>query len=289
MSSEHKAPLAAFLVVSIACVVVLINALRSDALSTLMAAAPLPVIAGELLLPDDESDTAPAGDDDRDPVEYAVPAPSAGQADTTDESGERASADSAGDRGERRDRSGDRDDREQGQVAEDGTGQTQVTLTTHAPAAEEPAPAESDAPGRSGERSHGHGTGHDARGGAAHQPGPAAGRGDARGDRSGKGPATAKSDGPKQSWSGKRWGGPAKQSAPTSTPTRGTRAGRHGQSIARSGEWPAEPSSSATHAWSAPVDDAVQPESKHSHGDWSRASSTDADRSSGSGSEHTGH
>lgn len=75
MSSEHKAPFAAFLVVSIACVVVLANALRSDALGALQLAAPVPVIAGELLLPDAGGERRAAAEDDPADVEHVVPAP----------------------------------------------------------------------------------------------------------------------------------------------------------------------------------------------------------------------
>lgn len=51
MSSQHKAPLAAFLVVSIACIVVVVNALRSDALSGLFASPTQAVVAGVRLVP----------------------------------------------------------------------------------------------------------------------------------------------------------------------------------------------------------------------------------------------
>jgi hypothetical protein len=51
MSSQHKAPLAAFLVVSIACIVVVVNALRSDALSGIFANPSQAVIAAARLVP----------------------------------------------------------------------------------------------------------------------------------------------------------------------------------------------------------------------------------------------
>ncbi|SFC38020.1 hypothetical protein SAMN04487968_10622 [Nocardioides terrae] len=51
MSSQHKAPLAAFFVVSIACIVVVVNALRSDALAGIFVRPTQAVIAGALLVP----------------------------------------------------------------------------------------------------------------------------------------------------------------------------------------------------------------------------------------------
>lgn len=51
MSSQHKAPLAAFLVISIACIVVVVNALRSDALSGIFVTPTQVVVAGARLVP----------------------------------------------------------------------------------------------------------------------------------------------------------------------------------------------------------------------------------------------
>jgi hypothetical protein len=51
VSSQHKAPLAAFLVVSIACIVVVVNALRSDALSGIFIRPTQAVVAGARLIP----------------------------------------------------------------------------------------------------------------------------------------------------------------------------------------------------------------------------------------------
>lgn len=51
MSSQHKAPLAAFLLVALACMVVLVNALRSDALGSLFVAPAQSIVAGAELLP----------------------------------------------------------------------------------------------------------------------------------------------------------------------------------------------------------------------------------------------
>lgn len=51
MSSQHKAPLAAFFVVSIACIVVVVNALRSDALSGLFVNPTQVVVASTRLIP----------------------------------------------------------------------------------------------------------------------------------------------------------------------------------------------------------------------------------------------
>ena len=52
MSSQHKAPLAAFFVVSIACIVVVVNALRSDALGGLFVRPTQVVVAGARLIPE---------------------------------------------------------------------------------------------------------------------------------------------------------------------------------------------------------------------------------------------
>jgi len=51
MSSQHKAPLAAFFVVSIACIVVVVNALRSDAFTGIFVRPTQVVIAGARLVP----------------------------------------------------------------------------------------------------------------------------------------------------------------------------------------------------------------------------------------------
>ncbi|MFI2706294.1 hypothetical protein ACH5WX_02010, partial [Nocardioides sp. CER28] len=51
MSSQHKAPLAAFLVVSVACIVVVVNALRSDAVSDFLGRHSQAVVAGARLFP----------------------------------------------------------------------------------------------------------------------------------------------------------------------------------------------------------------------------------------------
>jgi hypothetical protein len=50
MSSQHKAPLAAFVVVSIACLVVVVNALRSDALAGFFTSPTQAVVAGARLI-----------------------------------------------------------------------------------------------------------------------------------------------------------------------------------------------------------------------------------------------
>jgi hypothetical protein len=52
LSSQHKAPLAAFVIVSIACIVVVVNALRSDALSSFFANPTQVVVAGARLIPE---------------------------------------------------------------------------------------------------------------------------------------------------------------------------------------------------------------------------------------------
>lgn len=51
MSSQHKAPLAAFLVVSIACIVVLVNAVRGDALTGLFEHPSQSIVSGARLVP----------------------------------------------------------------------------------------------------------------------------------------------------------------------------------------------------------------------------------------------
>ena len=99
MSSQHKAPLAAFVVVTIACIVVLANALHSDALTAFLRHPAQSIVAGIRVAPaeaggreaevvGDAADAAPAAPR-AETVEHAAPDPAPAVSDRPEKAGKR--------------------------------------------------------------------------------------------------------------------------------------------------------------------------------------------------------